>query len=90
MPILLPVVKDIGLNLYAFGVLATANFAIGQITPPVGSNLFVACNVAKISMKDLCSKIGPFILAGVLCLLLLTYVPQIITFLPQLMGMNIG
>ncbi|MCI8515024.1 MAG: TRAP transporter large permease [Lachnospiraceae bacterium] len=90
MPILLPVVKDIGLNLYAFGVLATANFAIGQITPPVGSNLFVACNVAKISMKDLCSKIGPFIIAGVVCLLIMTYFPQIITFLPSLMGMNIG
>lgn len=90
MPILLPVVKDIGLNLYAFGVLATANFAIGQITPPVGSNLFVACNVAKISMKDLCSKIGPFIIAGVICLLVMTYFPQIITFLPSLMGMNIG
>lgn len=90
MPILLPVVRDIGLNLYAFGVLATANFAIGQITPPVGSNLFVACNVAKISMKDLCSKIGPFIIAGVICLLVMTYFPQIITFLPSLMGMNIG
>ena len=90
LPILLPVVKSIGLNLYAFGVLATANFAIGQITPPVGSNLFVACNISRISMKDLVSRVWPFIIAGTICLLVMTYLPGIITFLPRLLGMKIG
>lgn len=88
MPILLPVVKDIGFSVYAFGVLATVNFALGQITPPVGSNLFVACNIANISMKDLVSRIWPFLIAGVLMLIILTLVPQIITFLPTLMGLS--
>lgn len=88
MPILLPVVKDIGFSVYAFGVLATVNFALGQITPPVGSNLFVACNIANISMKDLVSRIWPFLIAGILMLIILTLVPQIITFLPTLMGLS--
>lgn len=87
LPIILPVVREIGYPVYAFGVLATANFAVGQVTPPVGSNLFVACNVANISMRELCSKIAPFIIAGTVCLLLMSFFPQIITFLPELLGM---
>lgn len=86
LPILLPVVREVGFDLYAFGVLATANFAIGQITPPVGSNLFVACNVAKVEMKDLCKNVGPFILAGLAALVLMVFFPQIITFLIDIMG----
>lgn len=87
LPIIMPVVYTIGMNPYAFGVLATINFAIGQITPPVGSNLFVACNMANISMKQLVSRVWPFVIAGVIALLIMTYIPQIITFLPKVMGM---
>lgn len=88
MPILLPVVRNMNIPLYAFGVLATVNFAIGQITPPVGSNLFVACNIADVSMKDLVSKLWPFLLAGTVSLLLMVFFPQIITFLPNLFGLE--
>lgn len=86
MPILLPVVRETGFNLYAFGVLATANFAIGQITPPVGSNLFVACNVAHVEMVDICKRVGPFIIAGLIVLVFLVFFPGVITFLPELLG----
>jgi C4-dicarboxylate transporter DctM subunit len=89
MPILLPIVKQMDYSLIAFGVIATANFAIGQVTPPVGSNLFVACNIAKISMKALIAKVWPFIIAGVICLLIITYLPVIITCLPVFMGMRV-
>ena len=89
LPILLPIVKQMDYSLIAFGVIATANFAIGQVTPPVGSNLFVACNIANVSMKDLVAKVWPFIISGGLCLLLITYVPVLITFLPALMGMKL-
>ena len=88
LPILLPIIKEMEYSIIAFGVIATSNFAIGQVTPPVGSNLFVACNIANISMKALVAKVWPFIIAGVLCLLLITYIPQIITILPTLMGMK--
>ncbi|MDR1885348.1 MAG: TRAP transporter large permease [Synergistaceae bacterium] len=89
LPILLPIIKDMNYSLIAFGVVATANFAIGQVTPPVGSNLFVACNIANITMKALVAKVWPFIIAGVICLLAITYFPRIILFLPSVMGMKI-
>ncbi len=88
LPILLPIIKEMEYSIIAFGVVATSNFAIGQVTPPVGSNLFVACNIANISMKNLVAKVWPFIIAGIICLLLITYIPQIITILPTLMGMK--
>ena len=88
LPILLPIIREMEYSIIAFGVIATSNFAIGQVTPPVGSNLFVACNIANISMNALVAKVWPFIIAGVLCLLLITYIPQIITILPTLMGMK--
>ena len=88
LPILLPIIREMEYSIIAFGVIATSNFAIGQVTPPVGSNLFVACNIANISMKALVAKVWPFIIAGVLCLLLITYIPQIITILATLMGMK--
>jgi len=88
LPIILPIVKKTGYPMYAFGVLATVNFAIGQITPPVGSNLFVACNIADVTMRDLVSKVWPFVIAGIVCLLLMTFFPQIITCLPSLLGLS--
>lgn len=88
LPILLPVVKDIEFSVYAFGVLATVNFAIGQITPPVGSNLFVACNIANVTMKDLVSRVWPFLLAGCIVLILMVFFPAIITGLPTLLGLS--
>lgn len=88
LPILMPVVIKTGYPIYAFGVLATVNFAIGQITPPVGSNLFVACNIAKISMSDIVSKLMPFLVAGIFAILLMSFFPQIITFLPTVLGLK--
>ncbi|MDR1740477.1 MAG: TRAP transporter large permease [Synergistaceae bacterium] len=89
MPILLPVVRSMNYSLVAFGVIATANFAIGQVTPPVGSNLFVACNITGLSMKEIVFQVWPFIVAGVMCLLLITFCPWLITFVPSALGMRV-
>ena len=89
LPILLPIIKEMHYPLIAFGVIATSNFALGQVTPPVGSNLFVACNIADVTMKDLVAKVWPFLIAGIICLLLITYMPQLITFFPTLLGMKV-
>lgn len=87
LPIMLPIVTMLDINLYAFGVMITANFAVGQVTPPVGSNLFVACNMAKISMQQICSRLMPFLVAGILAVLIITYFPIISTWLPTVMGL---
>jgi C4-dicarboxylate transporter DctM subunit len=89
LPILLPILNQIGYNTYAFGVFMVSSFAVGMITPPVGANLYVACNIARISMKDICSRVFPFVIAGLLAVLLFTYIPQVSLFLPRLMGINV-
>lgn len=59
--------------------------AIGQITPPVGVNLYVGCNVGGVSVTEICRKIVPFIVAGIVALAVVTYVPQLSLFLPSFM-----
>ncbi len=85
LPILLPVVIALGIDLVHFGVIMTVNMAIGQITPPVGVNLFVACGIAKISMKEISRAVVPMVVAQTVALLLITYWPGLSLWLPRFM-----
>lgn len=85
-PIFLPVVKAFGMDPVHFGVILILNLGIGLCTPPVGSVLFVGCAVAKISIMEAVRTIWPFYLACLLTLALVTYIPAISLFLPQLMS----
>jgi C4-dicarboxylate transporter DctM subunit len=85
LPILLPVVKALGIDLVHFGVIMTVNMAIGQITPPVGVNLFVACGIAKISMKEISRAVVPMVVAQTVALLVVTYWPGLSLWLPRFM-----
>ncbi len=85
-PILLPVALKLGYDITAFGILVCVNLAIGLITPPVGVNLFTACSISKISIKELFGDVMP-ILAGLLIVLaLVTYLPAISLLVPNLLG----
>jgi len=86
-PIMLPVALALGYDPIALGVVMTVNLAIGQVTPPVGVNLYVACGISKISLKEISKSVGPFVIASVVVLLLITYLPEIILFLPKFMKM---
>lgn len=86
VPILLPVIVAVGYDPLLFGVVMTMNMAIGQITPPVGVNLYVACNIAQIDLKTISKSIGPFLIASIITLLVITYIPQISLWLPTVMG----
>lgn len=88
LPILLPIIDSIGYSRYAFAIFMVTSFAVGMVTPPVGANLYVACNIAKLSMTDICKKVLPFIVMGMIAVLILTYVPGISLFLPNLLGMK--
>lgn len=85
VPIMVPVMNALGVDLIHFGVFITVNMAIGLITPPVGINLYVGCKITDMPVGELCRKIIPFLLAGIIALLLVTYIPQITMFLPNLM-----
>lgn len=86
VPIMLPVALRFGYDPIALCIVMTMNLAIGLVTPPVGVNLFVACGVAKISIKEICSRISPFLIVSLICLLLITYFPQISMLLPNLLA----
>ena len=84
-PILMPVAASIGVDPIHFGLIMVTNLAIGFITPPLGINLFVACRIADAPMETILKGILPFIAVMLGCLALITFIPQIVMFLPNLM-----
>ena len=85
-PILYPVVASFGVDIVHFGIIMVVNLAIGFITPPVGVNLFVACGIGKIPFADLVKRIVPFLIALLIGLVLITYIPAISMTLPGLLA----
>lgn len=83
-PILLPVVTTLGVDPIHFGVILVANLAIGFVTPPLGVNLFVASSVGKVKFEKIAVAVMPFIFALIVCILLISFVPQLSTWLPSL------
>ena len=87
LPVLLPIANGLGLNLVHFGVMIVLNLMIGQVTPPFGVCLFVISDVNKLKLERMYKSILPFLIPLVATLLLVTYIPQIVTFLPtRLLG----
>ncbi|MEO8056875.1 MAG: TRAP transporter large permease [Burkholderiales bacterium] len=86
-PILLPVVKTLGIDPVHFGMIMMVNLGIGLITPPVGTVLFVGSAVSKLPMSTITRAMKPFFLALVIVLLMVTYIPAISLFLPRLLGL---
>lgn len=81
LPIFLPVVREMNIDLTWFGVLLMTALSIGLITPPVGINLFVAANITRCSLGSIAKGVLPFLLVSVLGLCLLVWFPQISLFL---------
>jgi C4-dicarboxylate transporter DctM subunit len=88
LPILLPVMKHFGWDPMWFGVMMTVNLAIGTVTPPVALNLYVAANLAGISMERISRAAFPFILALFAALLIVTYIPSLSLWLPRVFGLR--
>lgn len=85
-PLLLPVVTNLGVDPIHFGILLVVNSEIGFLTPPLGVNLFVASGISKISLEKITKSIIPFILGLLIAIIILTFIPQISTFLPNLLN----
>ncbi len=93
IPIMLPVCKALGYDVVAFGVMATVNLAIGQVTPPVGVNLFVAIGIKikkglEVTLQHISKAVMPMIAACVAVLLIVTYVPAVSVALPKALAKN--
>lgn len=84
-PIFLPLVTSIGVDPIHFGIIIVVNLCIGLTTPPLGVCMFIACPLAKISMEDFVKALWPFLLGSIGVLLLITYVPSLVMFIPNLL-----
>ncbi|MBQ9498081.1 MAG: TRAP transporter large permease [Selenomonadaceae bacterium] len=76
-PLFLPVALSLGIDPIHFGAVMVLNLSIGLVTPPVGINLFVGCGIADVSLKDISVAVIPLIIACLVVLLLVTYIPQL-------------
>jgi TRAP-type C4-dicarboxylate transport system permease large subunit len=87
LPVVFPLVLQMGFDPIWFGVMVTLFIEMGLITPPVGVNVFVISGIAKdIPMYTIFRGIVPFFFAMVICMIILIIFPQIALFLPQTMG----
>ncbi|ENK0207804.1 TRAP transporter large permease, partial [Salmonella enterica] len=82
-PILLPIMAKLGVDPVHFGIIMIYNLAIGTITPPVGSGLYVGASVGKVKVEEVIKPLLPFYGAIIGVLLLITYIPEITLFLPR-------
>ena len=84
-PILLPLMKKLGVDPIHFGIILVVTSEVGFLTPPLGVNLFVACSLTNRSIEQISKKVIPFIIAIILCLFILITLPEISLFLVHLM-----
>lgn len=84
-PIFMPIALQFGVDPVHFGLIMVVNLALGMITPPLGVNLFAACTVAKIPLDRIVGSLLPFVGVVFLCLMIVTYVPEVSLFLRDLL-----
>lgn len=83
-PILMPLLLKLGVNPVHFGIVMVVNLTIGAVTPPVGTILYTVCSITGTPVSEFTKEVIPFVGALILVLLLITYVPWIVLFLPNL------
>ncbi|GHH98927.1 TRAP transporter large permease [Neobacillus kokaensis] len=86
VPLLLPIVLPLGIDPVHFGMIICLNLSLGLITPPLGINLFIGSNIANIPFEKTFRYVAPIFGALLVVLLIITYVPSITLFLPNLIG----
>lgn len=86
VPILIPAVSAMGIDLVHFGVIVVVNAMIGLITPPYGLLLFITANITQTPVSKIIRDVWPFIIALLAALLIITFVPDFVLWLPRLLG----
>jgi C4-dicarboxylate transporter, DctM subunit len=84
LPVLLPIIKQLDINLIHFGVITVLNLVLGMATPPVGLSLFVCCTIGHISIEETARTLYPMLVVAVIVLFIVTYVPIISLYVPSL------
>ncbi|MBC16844.1 MAG: C4-dicarboxylate ABC transporter [Desulfovibrio sp.] len=84
-PLLVPIMKTLNVDLIHFGLIMIVNIMIGGITPPFGSMMFTTCAITGATVGDFVKEIMPFIFALLIVLVIVTYMPSVVMFLPNLL-----
>ena len=85
-PVLLPLITLLGISPLHFGVVMSVNLVIGLVTPPLGVALYICCAMGKVTLEEITKRVWPFILSSIVVLMLVTYIPSLVTFLPTVLG----
>lgn len=86
LPVILPILQALDVDLVQAGIFITVNIAIGLITPPIGINLYVGAGIAGVTVSSLVKKVIPFVIGGIIVLLLLTFIPPLSVGILHLAG----
>jgi C4-dicarboxylate transporter, DctM subunit len=86
VPVLIPTAQALGIDLVHFGVVVVVNIMLGLVTPPYGMLLFIMTRISGASMRAIVGDVAPFLVGLVLALLVFTFVPETVLWLPRLFG----
>jgi C4-dicarboxylate transporter DctM subunit len=86
VPVFIPTAQALGIDMVHFGVVVVVNIMLGLVTPPYGLLLFIMTNISGAPVKDIIRDAAPFIFWMVVCLIIITFVPETVLFLPRLLG----
>ncbi|PKL26337.1 MAG: C4-dicarboxylate ABC transporter permease [Spirochaetae bacterium HGW-Spirochaetae-2] len=84
IPIYMPIILELGMDPIHFAIVILCALALGLFTPPVGTTLFISCNLAKISIEDTIKDILPFFISGMIIVLSILYIEPLVMWLPRL------
>ncbi len=85
IPVLVPVVQAVGIDLVHFGLVMVFNLCLGLITPPVGILLYICANFAGVKLEEESRELGPFLLAGIAVLVIISVFPATVLWLPRVL-----
>ena len=86
VPVFIPTAKALGIDMVHFGVVVVFNIMLGLVTPPYGLLLFIMTRIAEVSLRDLVIEVLPYLYAMVVALAFITFFPELVLWLPRLMG----
>ena len=86
VPVLIPTAKALGIDMVHFGIVVVVNIMLGLITPPYGLLLFIMTNITGVPLRDIVRDCMPFLGAMIVALALITVFPELVLWLPRLMG----
>ena len=88
-PILTPVAVALGISTIHFGIIMALNLTIGNITPPLGYCLFIGSRIGEINVEEGIKGTIPYLIAEIVALLMITYIPALVTFVPLMLKYNV-